>query len=385
VHGFKSVRVGSIDGIEIKLDWSVLIIGWLLIWSLAAAGLPTLTSGYPTATYWVAAGATTVAFFASLLAHELSHCVVARRQGLTVRDVTLWLLGGVSTIEQEPKTPGGDLSIAIAGPATSLAIGILSLAVGALLAMASVPGLLVACAVWLGSVNLILAVFNIVPAAPLDGGRVLRAIRWRQTGDRARAALDAAHAGRVFAFVLMGLGFLEFLFGADVSGLWFVLLGWFLLSASRAEEMQVLITRDLATTRVRDLMSADPITVRDDLTVHDVLHDYVLARHCSSFPVLDRDGQLAGLVTLGRLRSVASTHRATTRVVEIAFPVGELTIAAPDEPILDVLRRSGAGGDGRILVCDAGAVVGIVSPTDITRAMQIAEIDSAGHSAGSAR
>lgn len=382
MHGFKSVRVGSIDGIEIKLDWSVLVIFWLLMWSLAAEGLPTLAPGYPTAAYWLTAAATTTLFFGSLLTHELSHCVVARRQGIHVRDITLWLLGGMSAIEEDPKTPSGDLRIAIAGPATSLALGLVALAAGALLHAVSVPGLLVASAVWLGSVNLILAVFNIVPAAPLDGGRVLRAIRWRQTGDRARAALDAAHAGRAFAFVLMALGFLEFLYGANVSGLWLVLLGWFLLNASRAEELQVRITRDLGTTRVRDLMTADPITIRADMSVDEVLHDYVLARHCSSFPVLDGHGQLVGLVTLGRLRSVAATQRATTRVSEIAFAARDVTIATPDEMVLDVLRRSAGGGDGRILVCRDNTVVGIVSPTDITRALQFADVAGVGGSAG---
>ena len=375
--GFKSVRIGSIDGIVIRLDWSVLAIFWLLTWSLAVSGLPEIASGYSTAAYWVAAVGTTVAFFASLLAHELSHCVVARRQGLTVRDVTLWLLGGVSTIEQEAQTPSGDLRVAIAGPGTSLAIGLASLAGAALFVATGLPQLLVACAVWLGSVNLLLAVFNLVPAAPLDGGRVLRAIRWRQTGDRTRGALDATRAGRVFALVLISLGFLEFLLGVDVSGLWFILLGWFLLSASRAEETQIHLTRDLATTRVRDLMTPDPITVRGDMSVDEVLHGYVLARHCSTFPVLDDGGRLAGLVTLARLRSVPAARRATIHVSEIAWPVGDLTIAAPDELVLDVLRRGSAGGDGRIIVCRDGALTGIVSPTDITRAIQIADIERA--------
>ena len=378
MHGFRSVRLGTIDGVDIRVDWSILVIFWLLLWSLAAAGLPELASGYRTAEYWAAAGATTVAFFASLLAHELSHCVAARRQGLHVRDVTLWLLGGVSTIEEEPATPSGDLRIAIAGPAASLALGLASLAAAGLFAALDLPKLLTACAVWLGSVNLLLALFNLVPAAPLDGGRVLRAVRWHRTGDRTRAALDAARAGRVFGFFLVALGFLEFLLGTDVSGLWFVLLGWFLISASRTEEMQIHLTHDLATTRVSDLMTADPITVRDDTSVDAVLHDYVLARHCSTFPVLDAADRLTGLVTLGRLRSVPAQQRATTPVTAIAWPVADLTIATPDELIVDVFRRSMAGGDGRIVVCQGDTLIGIVSPTDVTRALQVADIRRAG-------
>ncbi len=274
----KAVRVGSIAGLEIKLDWSILVIFWLLTWSLAAAGLPNLAAGYGTAAYWVAAIVTTAAFFGSLLAHELSHCVVARRQGIHVRDVTLWLLGGVSVLEEEPATPSADLRIAIAGPAMSLALGFAALGAAAVFAVAGASNLVCACAVWLGTVNIILAVFNLVPAAPLDGGRVLRAIRWRQTGDRTRAAIDAARAGRTFAFALIALGFAELLFGAEISGIWLILLGWFLLSASHTEEVQARLTRDLGTTRVRELMTPDPITVPDTLSVHDVLHDYVLAR-----------------------------------------------------------------------------------------------------------
>jgi Zn-dependent protease/CBS domain-containing protein len=373
VHGFKSVRVGSIDGIVIRLDWSTLVIFWLLTWSLASSGFPGLASGYRSVEYWAAAFVTTAAFFAALLGHELSHCVAARRQGLRVRDITLWLLGGVSTIEQESPTPSGDLRVAIAGPATSLAIGVVVLAAAALFAATGVPQLVVAGAVWLGTVNLLLALFNLVPAAPLDGGRVLRAVRWRQTGDRTRGALDAVRAGRVFALVLMTLGFTELVLGADISGVWFLLLGWFLLGAARAEEMEIRLTHDLAAKRVRDLMTPDPITVRADMTAGEVLDGYVLRHHCSSFPIVDGSGRLTGLVTLSRLRSVASARRFTTPVSEIAWPVADIAVAAPDELVLDVLRREVPGGDGRVVVCVDGVLVGILSPSDISRALGVGE------------
>ena len=279
-------------------------------------------------------------------------------------------LGGVSVLEEEPATPSADLRIAIAGPAMSLALGFAALGAAAVFAVAGASNLVCACAVWLGTVNIILAVFNLVPAAPLDGGRVLRAIRWRQTGDRTRAAIDASRAGRTFAFALIALGFAELLFGAEISGIWLILLGWFLLSASHTEEVQARLTRDLGTTRVRELMTPDPITVPDTLSVHDVLHDYVLARHCSSFPVVDVQGRCDGMVTLGRMRSVAADLRTTTPVAVVSWPLDELTIATPDELVLDVLRRTKPGAGGRVLVLEGDSVVGIVSPTDITRALQ---------------
>ena len=176
----------------------------------------------------------------------------------------------------------------------------------------------------------------------------------------------------------MSLGFFEFLVGADVSGLWLLLLGWFLLSASRAEELQARVTQELRTTRVRELMTEHPITVDGAMGVDRILHDFVLARHCSTFPVVDHAGHCTGLVTFGRIRSVPAERRATTTVSEIAWPAGEVMLATPDELVVDVLRRGPEGGDGRIVVCDdGGVVVGIVSPTDITRALQFASVEPA--------
>ncbi len=371
------MRLGSIRGIPIKAEWSLLVIFGLLTWSLATVGPPDLARGYTGPEYLVAAGLTTAAFLGSLLTHELSHSVVARRRGIPVRDITLWLLGGVSRIEQEPATPSDDLRIALAGPGTSIGIAILGFVTAFVFAAAGAPGLLVACLVWLASINILLAVFNLVPAAPLDGGRVLRAILWRRSGDRVHAAISATRAGRAFAYVLVVAGFAEFVFIASVSGLWLVLLGWFLLAASRAEETQIRMNRDLAGVRVRDVMTADPFTVPDDLSADQVLHDYMLRRHCSSFPVVDRAGGVVGLVTLRQLRELPPGRRATTRAVELATPLSDVPQAAPQELLLDVLRRmSAARGNGRILVLLDGHLVGIMSPTNVARVVEAAELQA---------
>jgi Zn-dependent protease/CBS domain-containing protein len=371
----RAIRLGRIRGIPIKMEWSLLVIVWLLTWSLASGGLPELAPGYPDGYYWAAAVLTTVAFFASLLLHELSHSVVARRRGSEVRDITLWLLGGVSRIEEEPATPSDDLRIALAGPAASIGIAVGGFVIAFSADRLGAPGLVVACLVWLASINILLAVFNLVPAAPLDGGRVLRAILWRRTGDRARAAISATKAGRVFAYVLVVAGFAELFVAAAVSGLWLVLLGWFLLTASRSEETQVRMNRDLAGVRVVDVMTPEPVTVPDGITVERVLHDYVLARHCSSFPVIDAAGSVIGLVTLRQLRALPAAQRAVARVADIARPLCEVPTAAPDELLLDVLRRTVGSAEGRLLVFRDGSLVGIVSPTDVTRAVQVAELE----------
>ena len=369
-----ALRIGTIRGIPIKVEWTLLVIFWLLTWSLAASGLPTLAPGYGGAEYWLAAVATTALFFVSLLAHELSHSVVARSFGIEVHDITLWLLGGVSRIEGEATTPRRDFEIAIAGPAMSIACAIGSFIVAATFATIGMPALAVSCVVWLGSINLLLAAFNLAPAAPLDGGRVLRAWLWHRSGNRVQAAIRATQAGRVFGYVLVAAGFALFLGAADISGIWFVLLGWFLLSASRAEEVQVRLADELGGVRVGDLMTPHPITVPYDTTVERVLHDYVLTHHCSTFPVLDGHGALVGLVTLRRLRQVMPGNRATTPIGAVAVPLAHVTTAAPEERVLDVLRRAMHSADDRILVLRDGALVGIVSPSDVTRALQVAEL-----------
>jgi Zn-dependent protease/predicted transcriptional regulator len=368
----QGVRIGTVRGIPVKADWSLLVILWLLTWSLATGGLPALASGYSSGAYWFAAVLTSIAFFVSLLAHELSHSLVARRHGIQVRDITLWLLGGVSQLSKEPDNPSDDFRVAFAGPLASLVFGAGSFVVGAILDVAGASRLVVACFMWLATVNVILGVFNLIPAAPLDGGRVLRAILWRRTGDRTRASLDATKSGRVFGYVLVALGFVELL-SSTWSGLWLVLLGWFLLGSARAEENQIKMGRDLGDVRVRDVMTAHPITVPADIDVETVLHEYVLRCHCSSFPVVDRAGRVVGLVTLNRLRSLAAHHRATSRVGDIAIPLAEVVQAAPDDMLLDVLRR-GNGQETRILVFQSGALVGIVSASDVTRAFNAVEL-----------
>jgi Zn-dependent protease/CBS domain-containing protein len=370
----RGVRLGRVFDIPVRLDWSVLAIFGLVTWSLSAAVYPALAPGYATAEYWAAGIATAALFFASLLAHELSHSVVARRLGIGVRDITLWLFGGVSTIEGEAHSPHDEMKVALAGPAMSFAIALGGISAAGLLAALGAPPLLTGAALWLGAINVVLAVFNLIPAAPLDGGRVLHAWLWRRSGSRWRAGVTAARAGRAFGWVLVAVGLLEFSTVDGIGGLWLVVLGWFLLMAARAEETQARLSHDLGGVRVQDVMTADPITVDADTSVATVLGEYVLRHHCSAFPVVGPDGSLRGLVTLGRVRTVPPAMRATTRVGALAWPLAAVSTARPDELLLEVLRRPSDAGDGRVLVLLDGKLVGIVSPTDVARAVQVAEL-----------
>lgn len=367
--GSWALRIGRIHGVDVRVDASALAIVGLLAWGLSDGILPELASSYATGEYWTAGVVVAVAFFASLLGHELSHAAVARNRGIQVRDITLWLFGGVATIEGEPKTPNDELAVAVAGPATSVAVGAVTLAASGLVATVNGSSLVVAALGWLGFINLVLAVFNLVPATPLDGGRILRAVLWRRYGDRARAVRSAAGAGEVFGRVLIAVGIVEFLLGAGLSGIWSAMIGWFVLMAARSERDAVDLDEALRGRRVRDVMTADPITAPATVTVSNLLDEYVLRHHCSAFPLVDTSGAVVALATLARMRTVPESSRATTVARDIAWPVAEVTAAAPDEPLRAVLQRI-AGGDGRVLVFEAGRLVGIVSPSDVSRLLQ---------------
>lgn len=374
----QDIRLGRIAGIPVGVNWSVLLIFFLVAWELSDLVLPGYHPGDATATYWIVGTLTTLVFFASLFAHEVSHAVIARRNGIGVRRITFWLFGGVSELEGEALTPGADFRIAAVGPLTSLVLAGAFAVVGAALGPV---GLLASAAGWLAWMNVLLGVFNLMPAAPLDGGRVLRAVLWRRSGDRVRAANAATRAGQAFAYLLVTLGVLEFL-TVGIGGLWFVFLGWFLLTAARAEETGAALRTTLANVRVRDLMTPEPVTFSPSTTVAELVDDQLHLHRFSTFPLVEPDGRLEGLTSLGRIRRVPVDLRATTRLIDIACPTSEIPVGAPDEPITELLARMEGSPDGRALVRDQeGHLVGIVSPSDVTRYLQVSLLQSPSRSA----
>ena len=373
-----AIPLGRIGGFPVSVHWSVLVILWLFTWSLAST-LPGAVKGYSPAVYWLAGVCGAVVLLASLLAHELAHAVVARRAGVAVGSVTLWLFGGVTTLGGEAKTPKAAFRIAIAGPATSLALAATFAAlVAALHAMRGAP-IVVGIASWLAMINLVLGLFNLLPGAPLDGGRVLRAYLWRRHGDSVRAGIGAAHAGRVVAFILIALGLAEFVVGGLVGGVWLAFIGWFIFAASREEEHRITTQQLFAGMRVADAMTARPHSAPGWITVDDLIQHYVLGDRHSAYPVAGRDGAIVGLVTLTQLRDVAPSRRATTGVAEIALPLQAVPTAAPQEPLSALLERmSAAGPRSRALVMEHGQVVGIVTPSDLTRLMDVYRLAQPG-------
>lgn len=366
-----AIPLGRFAGFPVKVHWSVIVILWLFTWSLATT-LPRTAAGHSRPVYWLAGACGAVVLLASLLAHELAHAVVARRTGVSVGDVTLWLFGGVTTLQGEAKTPKSAFRIAIAGPATSLVLSAtfagLAVALSALRAPTIVPGV----AWWLASINLVLGLFNLLPGAPLDGGRLVRAYLWRRHGDSVRAAIGAAHAGRVVAIVLIMLGLVEFLAGGLVGGVWLAFIGWFLFVAAREEEAQATNQQIFAGVCVADAMTPKPHTAPGWITVEDFIQRYVLGDRHSAYPVADRNGSITGLVTLRQLREVAPHWRATTVVRDIELPLYNVPTATPKEPLTALLQRMApVGPRSRALVVDGGAVVGIVTPSDLARLIDV--------------
>lgn len=377
--GQDEIRLGRIGGFPVAMNWSVLIIAWLLTWSLATGGLPHGAPGHTPGTYWGAAAVAAVAFLASLLAHELAHAFVARRAGVEVTGVTLWLFGGIASLSREPTTPGADLRIAAAGPATSLALagafGAASVAVDATAA----PHILASVTGWLAGVNLMLGLFNLIPGAPLDGGRVLRAIIWRLRGDRHRAALIAAGAGVIVGYGLIGLGLAQFLVAGGIGGLWLVFIGWFLLSAARAEEAHERTRHALVGVAVADAMTPAGRAIPAWMAVADAIDRHALAERLDAWPVEGFDGRIAGVVTVEDLRAVPTAARATTHVSAITVPADALDQVPPTSTVIELLDRADAASGRPVLVIDAGHVVGIVTTADLERVAEFRLGTTAAH------
>jgi Zn-dependent protease/CBS domain-containing protein len=370
----ETVRLGEISGIRVGINWSVIVIFLLVLVGLSGGYFPVEFPDRPAGLYALAGLVSAVLFFASLLAHEMAHALVARRNGIEVEGITLWLFGGVARLSGEARDPGAELRISGVGPLVSVLAGVLFFALAILAASVGVEGLPVGVLSWLALINVVLAVFNLVPAAPLDGGRILRAILWKRHGDRLRAAITATRAGRAFGFVLIALGLWLFLVVPGFFGVWWMLIGWFIINAAGAEEQHARLQASLSGVRVRDVMSPDPLSVPGDLSIDRFLEDYVLRNRFSTFPLVENGGRPVGLVTLNRVKQVPRDDRGTTSVRSVACGMDDLAVAAPDDMLVDLLPRLGQCADGRALVLDEGRVIGIVSPTDIMRTLELAEL-----------
>lgn len=369
-----SIRLGRLFGIEIGANWSLVFIFVLIAWTLATGILPADVEGQPALAYWLAGAAGAILFYACLLAHELAHALVARRNGVKVAGITLWLFGGVSRLEGEPKTARAEALITGVGPLTSFAVALVAFVLAAL----PLPRLISDIFAWLVFVNVALGLFNLVPAFPLDGGRLLAAVFWWRQGSRQRGVHSAVRIGKVFAYGMIAFGLFELFTGSVLNGVWIAFIGWFLLSAGSSEETGTAVRSLLRSVPVAAAMSSPVVTVPDWLTVEQFLEAIAPQHKFTTYPVHDPSGKLTGIVRLSDLVHVPVAARAEERLKDRARPIVEVPIARPDEELAALIERVGPSLDSRVLVFDQDKLVGIVSPVDIARILAVRQSLGAG-------
>lgn len=360
-----------IRGIQIRLDYSWLVIFFLVWASLAAGYFPRVAPEASASAYWVTGLLGTLLFFASILLHELAHSLVAQRNGLEVPSITLFLFGGVSEMREDAKTPKAEFWIAIVGPLASFA---LALAFGALYALlpASEGSLVRHVVGYLAWINAALGLFNLLPGMPLDGGRVLRAAVWGFTGSQERGSRLAADAGKGLAFGLMALGAIEIFMGGLLGGLWLILIGMFLRTLAGASYRGLALRKALSDVPVERFMTRGVVTVPAEASVRELVDDYILGLGYRGFPVL-RSGRVVGLVSLADVKDVPAAEREGTRVEARMTPLGEEARVAPGTPLDAVHERLLRGGLGRVVVMRGDELLGMVTRTGLDRLVSFRE------------
>jgi len=361
--GWPGIPIGRYFGLDVRIDVSWLIIFALVTISMVgsfAQGFPELAPGI----LWAAALATTLLFFVCLLLHEISHSVVARAKGIEVAGITLFMFGGVSQIRQEPRRPSDEFMIAVVGPVTSALLGLIFLGLRHVFPPDSLS---YEASSWLGRINLGLAVFNLIPGFPLDGGRMLRAAIWSATKDLRRATRIAAFMGSVFAFVLVGWGILEVLAtGRFINGLWIGLIGWFLLVASRQSVSQAQLTDTLQRLRVQQAMRASCPTVPSDLPLDRFVDEYLFRRGGRCFFVADGE-TLLGLVTLDDVRRIDRDDWSRSSVGDVMIPFSRIQSVRPSDSLLVAFERMNEHSLNQLPVVEGDRIEGMITRNDIFR------------------
>ena len=373
-----SVDIGKIFGVPLRLHWSAPVLVALLGYGLGRYTLPLWAPGYSRASYALAALLGAVLLLAALLVHEATHAGLARRAGIAVEDVTLWALGGVTRMGRAER-PRTLLLVSVGGPVASLLSGGVALGLGVAAHALHGPDLVVALLGWLCWANLLLGVFNLLPAAPLDGGRVLQALVWWRTGDRERAVAVADRAGQAVGALLVVYGLVSVLAGAS-SGVWAMLLGVFITASAGSERRRADLEGALRGVRVGDAMSAPVDTGPDWFTIDRFLAEVAARHRRSALPLLDFDARPSGLAVVRRIAAVPPRRRPEVRVRDVAVPLARCATAAPEEPLLRALARCTPETGTRLLVLDPddGRLIGIVTGSDITRRVRQREPRPAG-------
>jgi Zn-dependent protease/CBS domain-containing protein len=362
-----SIPLGRILGIRIGIHWSWLVVFALIAWTLASGIFPETNPGLSHATYvWMAIVAA-ILFFASLLLHELGHALQARHEGMEIDGITLWLFGGIARFKGMFPSAGAEFRIAIAGPLVSLALGLLfSLGAWAISTREAVDGV----AAWLGYINVTLLVFNLLPALPLDGGRVLRSALWHFRGSFRWGTRVAASIGRGFGYLFIAAGVLLFIFQGSFSGAWLAFIGWFLHQAATGEDRYLVVHDALGGLRVADVMVPDPVTVEPHMSIGRFLDQVAWRRRYTTYPVVE-NGRALGLLAFRCVAAVPRAEWDTRLVGDCMVPRGEVPTLEPAQNAVDALAILSDGDTHRGLVLDRDRLAGLLSITDLTRALEV--------------
>lgn len=383
MFGGGSIQLARVLGIRIGVHPSWFVVLFLMIWSLS--GLYEDVVGGDQA--FLLATLSALLFFGSVVLHELGHAVVARRNGIDTLGIDLWLLGGLARLNRDSDSPGVEFRIAAAGPAVTFLFGLACLGLGAAFSSGGFADALgfeddgtvgagEALLAWLTYVNAVLLVFNLIPGFPLDGGRMVRAIAWWRTGDRARATRFAAILGQGFAYLLIGFGVYGFVVWGDVLSLvWFGFMGFFIIQAARGAELQSRITERIEGLRVSDVMDAEPVSLAATTKLDRALDEYFLRYGYPWFPVVDAGGRFIAVISRERAEAVPEPMRGTSQVDEVAqFDLGNAHSVPIDAPLESLLTSEALRALGAIMAVDAeGVLKGVVTLDQVRRALRPAQ------------
>lgn len=359
-----SLYIGSIKGIRIEINYSWFIIFIIVTWSMAASYYPLNYPDLDLVTRILLGTAFAVLFFLSVLLHELSHSLVSISLKVPVKKITLLIFGGASEMEKEPDDPLKELKIAIAGPAMSVLLFVLLTLLANLLAGLGVAGVVVTSISYLANINLVLGLFNLIPAFPLDGGRVLRSLIWHFSKDLHKATKIASSLGKVFGYLLIVVGVFLTLNGNLFNGIWLVFLGWMINQMSTSSYQSMVVSNIFDKIHVREFMNGKIVSVDSAISVRELIDAYIFKYKYTTFPVMSA-GQVVGIINANSVKEVPRESLLQTTVGSIVIPITDSVIVAPDETVSSAMQKILGNGIGRVLVMEGGALVGLISKTDI--------------------
>ncbi len=360
----KSITLFKLFGFEVKIDISWLVIALLITWTLAKGSFPHYYQGFQNSTYWIMGILGALGLFIAIIFHELSHSLVARKFGLSMKGITLFIFGGVAEMTEEPPSPRAEFFMAIAGPISSIILGLGLFGIRFLGEGIGWSKPVLGVISYLAFINLILAGFNLLPAFPLDGGRMLRSILWGMKDNLRWATRIASSIGSAFGIALILFGALSVFMGNLIGGIWWVLIGMFMRGASQMSYQQLIVRRSLEGEKVRRFMVSDPVTVSPSISVEDLVEDYIYKYHFKMFPVVE-DGKLLGCVTLNQVKEIPREERYKHTIRDLAKSCTKENTVGPDEDAMKALAIMNRAKSSRLMVVEGDRLLGVIALKDM--------------------